>query len=206
MTEYDTSQFVPQEYVLFLCIGVLCYISFSFCPWGWSSKYINPYIVTQKNERKKICNQQAGNPPYMWSSVWSGDLQTLKSVWSFMTPNVLAETRFYLTATNSTQFKLAHFLFASLTQFSFPWNWKLTDGPIIHMLVRLRYTLLFLPQLYFHVIFIWRTSTNRDGQNSNWWWWWFTITPRTSWLSGHVWLKWIPPSRPVTLLFGERLV
>ena len=58
---------------------------------GDKSEYVNPCIPTQTPEEDylAICNHQADNPRFVWPDVWSGDMQTYKTVWSYMTPNVL---------------------------------------------------------------------------------------------------------------------
>ena len=42
-------------------------------------------------------------PHALWPNVWSGNLQVLEKVWSYMTPNVLTETRCHWTTQNQTK-------------------------------------------------------------------------------------------------------
>ena len=47
------------------------------------------HIYPHKPLRKikvTICNYQADSPLFVWPDVWSGDLQVLEKVWSYMTP------------------------------------------------------------------------------------------------------------------------
>ena len=47
----------------------------------------------KETSQTSSCNHQADSPLYGWPGVWSGKLQVKKKVWSYMTPNVLSETR-----------------------------------------------------------------------------------------------------------------
>ena len=44
-----------------------------------------------------ICNHQVDSPFYLWPDVCSGDMQAQKRAWSYMTLNILTETRCHTT-------------------------------------------------------------------------------------------------------------
>ena len=64
-------------------------------PRGWYSEYVNPYIPTQTPEENWSDHMQSPSwQPSLcvaWCLVWW--FASLKKLWSYMTPNVLTETR-----------------------------------------------------------------------------------------------------------------
>ena len=90
--------------------GLLCHICIHlpliYCPSGVISEYFNPYIPTHTPEEYWSDHMQTpGWQPILcvaWCLIWH--LQVEKKVWSYMTLNVLTETRcHYTTQTKPNQ-------------------------------------------------------------------------------------------------------
>ena len=83
---------------LFLWNSLRSEVPAIFKPFGVIKVSMLTHTYPHKLPRKikvTICSHQTDSQPYLWPDVWSGDLQ--EKVWSYMTLNVLTETRCHKT-------------------------------------------------------------------------------------------------------------